>query len=223
MSDFSTESLQSLGLAPTPQVNTEQRGELGQEDFLKLLSVQLSTQDPMKPVENTDFIGQMAQFSTLTGIESLTQSFETLSQSLSQGQALQAATLVGHDVLIPAEFSQLAEGGTISGAIDLQTSATSASIEVLDASGATVSTLALENTGAGLQQFEWDGLLSNGVPAPPGVYQFRATVVGNEGTEAAETFLNKRVETVAISEDGTLELSVPGMESIGFSDVRRIS
>lgn len=223
MSAFSAEALQELGLAPAPKPKTDQRGELDQADFLKLLTVQLATQDPMKPVENEDFIGQMAQFSTVTGIESLTQSFETLSRSLSQGQALQAATLVGHDVLVPAEFSQLAEGQTISGAIELETTATSASIEVLDASGATVRTLALESTEPGLQAFEWDGLLSDGTPATPGVYQFRASVEGSAGTEAVETFLNKRVQTVAIGEDGALELSVPGIGTIGFSDVRRIS
>lgn len=223
MDALSFDRLQNLGLAAQQPTANENSDELDQTDFLKLLTVQLTTQDPLKPVENEDFIAQMAQFSTVTGIESLTKSFETLAQSLSQGQALQAATLVGRNVLVPAESAQLAEGGTISGAIELENSVTSASIEVLDASGASVRNFALDNTGAGLQSFTWDGLLADGTVAPPGTYQFRATVMGQSNAESITTLLNKPVDTVAIGEDGALELSVQGVGNINFSDVKRIS
>lgn len=223
MDSIAFNRLQSLGLTGSQQATDNQRSdELDQTDFLKLLTVQLTTQDPLKPVENEDFIAQMAQFSTVTGIESLTSSFETLAQSLSQGQALQAATLVGREVLVPAETATLNEGGTLSGGIELASGVSSASIEVLDATGATVRSIALESTGAGLHDFTWDGLLADGRAAPAGTYGFRATVIGQAGSEGVTTLLNKPVDTVAIGEDGGLELSVQG-SVVNFSDVRRIS
>ncbi len=225
MSAISSELLDQLGLSRPElgRAQEEKRNHLGQSEFLKLMTVQLANQDPFSPMENGDFIGQMAQFSTVTGLESLTQSFGSLAQTLSQGQALQAASLVGREVLVPTEFGHLNEGGTIQGALELPNSATSARVEVVDSSGQLVRIIALDNTAAGLQPFQWDGLNEDGDEAPPGIYQFRATVQGGQGSTAVETFLNARVDSVAIDPDGGLELSVQGLGPIQFSDVRRIS
>ena len=225
MAELSTDYLSGLGLtAYSPTSTTQGNNELGQEDFLRLLTTQLTTQDPTNPVENEDFVAQMAQFSTLTGIEELTSSFESLSQTLLQGQALEAASLVGKSVLIPSSKMELSEGQGASGAVELSASTTQAKVDVYDGSGQLVRSLDLGALSAGLQEFEWDGTLEDGSAAPAGSYEFKVTAQLNGATEALTTDLNGQVTSVSADSAGAgLMLSVQGIGSVTFSDVLRVS
>ncbi len=222
MTQVSTDALESMGLATYQQNSGASKDTLGQEDFLRLMTTQLTNQNPMEPMENGDFLSQMAQFSTVAGIESLTDSFNTLSASLTQGQALQAAALVGRDVLVPSQTGHLEADGTLGGAVDLSAASSGVKIGVYDAGGQLVRTLDLGALGSGLQEFEWDGRLEDGSPAPEGVYEFRATAADSSGTQAIGTLVKSRVESVSIDQNGGLQLSVRGLGAIAFSDVRRI-
>ncbi|MFN4262404.1 MAG: flagellar hook assembly protein FlgD [Thioalkalivibrionaceae bacterium] len=218
MATFSIDSLERLGLRQPVSTAGGERDRLGQKDFLKLLTTQLTNQDPMQPMENGEFLGQMAQFSTVSGIEDLTRSFGQLAASLTQGQALQAASLVGRDVLIPAHFGELEDEGAIRGAIELQSSADEAFVEVYDAAGSRVDTVSLGATPAGLHDFEWRG---NGSPA--GVYELRAFVRRGGQVSAASGYLSSPVESVTLGQSGDgLRLRVQGVGEVGFDDIRRI-
>lgn len=225
MAELSTDYLSGLGLtAYSPTSTTQGNNELGQEDFLRLLTTQLTTQDPTNPVENEDFVAQMAQFSTLTGIEELTSSFESLSQTLLQGQALEAATLVGKNVLVPSSKIELSEGRGASGAVELATSTTQARVDIYDAGGQLVRTLDLGALSAGLQEFEWDGTLDDGSAAPAGSYEFKVTAQTNGATEALTTYLNGQVKSVSAESTGSgLMLDIQGIGNATFSDVLRVS
>lgn len=225
MAELSTDYLSGLGLtAYSPTSTTQGNNELGQEDFLRLLTTQLTTQDPTNPVKNEDFVAQMAQFSTLTGIQSLTTSFESLSQTLLQGQALEAATLVGKSTLVPASKMQLSEGQGASGAMELSTSASQVKVDIYDAGGQLVRSLDLGTLSSGLQDFEWDGTLSNGSAAPAGSYEFKITAQINGVTEALTSYLNGQVKSVSAESAGSgLMLSVQGIGNVSFSDVLRVS
>lgn len=234
MTELTTDYLSSLGLtgyntttsasATSGASSTKSSNdELDQSDFLKLMITQLTNQDPTNPVENEDFASQMAQFSTLTGIQDLTSSFATLSQTLLQGQTVEAATLVGQDVLVPAGTAEIAEGKGTSGAVDLTASATQVSVNIQNKSGQLVRTLDLGAQSAGVIDFEWDGLLDNGSAAPAGTYSFSVTAQRNGQTEALETLLDGKVKSVSLdSGTGALMLDVQGLGSVGFSSVKRV-
>ncbi|MBB1073954.1 flagellar hook assembly protein FlgD [Rhodoferax sp. 4810] len=223
MSQFSASTLEGLGLY-RPEVNQVNNSQnLGQSDFLKLMTVQLSNQDPFAPMENTDFIAQMAQFSSLTGIESLSKSFDSLAQTLSQNQTLQAASLVGSQVLVPMDSQPLVEGQTISGAVELPATATGVNVDVTDSTGQLIDRIELGNLPAGLNDFSWDGLRSDNTPAPPGDYQFTVTAQDSGSTAPIKLCLNARVDSVAVSTDGNLQLSIAGAGVINLADVRRVS
>jgi len=99
---------ESLGLArPEEKKRTE---DVGQEQFLELMLAQLQNQDPLKPMENGEFLSQMAQFSSAKGIQEMSQSLDTFTQSLTSSQALQASSLIGRHVLVPNEMGYLEEG-----------------------------------------------------------------------------------------------------------------
>jgi len=235
MTALTTDYLSSLGLTGYNTTNSASgtaagtastgsgNNALGQSDFLKLMITQLTNQDPTNPVENEDFASQMAQFSTLTGIEELTSSFETLSKTLLQGQTVEAATLVGQSVLVPASKADVSAGQKVSGAVDLTASATQVSVNIQDATGQLVQTLDLGNQSAGLIDFEWDGLLANGSAAPAGTYSFAVTAQRNGQTEALETLLDGQVKSVSLdSGTGALMLDVQGLGSVGFSSLKRV-
>jgi flagellar basal-body rod modification protein FlgD len=234
MTELTSSYLSSLGLTgyntTTSASETMSTGsssgsntDLDQSDFLTLMITQLTNQDPTNPVENEDFAAQMAQFSTLTGIQELTSSFETLSQTLLQGQTVEAAALVGQEVLVPASTAELSEGQGASGAVDLTASATQVSVSIKDAAGQVIRTLDLGSQSAGLIDFEWDGLLENASAAPAGSYSFSVNAQRNGQSEAVETLLNGQVKSVSLDSDtSALMLNVQGVGSVGFSSVKRV-
>lgn len=227
MTDATSDLLSSLGLktygTQSSSSSTESSGQLQQSDFLKLMTTQLTNQDPMEPMDNGEFLGQMAQFSTVTGIEQLASSFEKLSLSVSQGQALQAAALVGKSVMVPASSAELAEGQGITGGVDLAEAATGVTVTVTDASGQAVRTIDLGAQSAGLAEFSWDGATDDGTPAPAGTYTFTINAkIGGEN-QAQTTLLDGQVSGVSYdSTTGGLMLAIASIGDVDFSDVYRI-
>ncbi len=223
LSGYGTTSSTSTTTSTSSTATTEDDNTLGQDDFLTMMVTQLNNQDPTEPMDSKDFVAQLAQFSTVAGIEKLSTSFSELSQTLSQNQTLQAATLVGNDVLVPADTTEISEGQTVSGAVNLSASAGNVTVDVCDKSGEVVSSLDLGSQSAGLKDFEWDGKLDDGTAAPAGTYQFKINATTDGTTESLEPMLDGQVQSVSYDSDaGGLMLSVLGLGSVKFSDVYRI-
>lgn len=210
--------LASLGLSPPAPKRKE---ELGQEDFLNLMITQLKNQDPFKPLESGEFLGQLAQFGTVSGLAELKTSFEALASSLVSNQALQAAMLVGRSVLAPSARAALEGEGAVAGAVELPENASAVRVEIRDANGQVVRRLDLGRHEAGLVEFEWDGVTDTGERAAPGAYALVASYqVGNE-TIGADTFVAARVESVLFGANG-LTVQLRGLGDVPFSTVREI-
>ena len=145
-------TLTELGLSrPTATpAQSQSQGKLNQEAFLELMIAQFQNQDPFKPMENGDFLGQMAQFGTVSGIEELNQSFSTIAGSLYSDQALQASGLIDRTVLVSSDAGLLPGQGSLSGAVDLATSSGSLAVQVTDANGELVRRMDLGTQPSGL-------------------------------------------------------------------------
>jgi len=193
-----------------------------QNDFLKLMTSQLKNQDPLKPLDNSEFVSQMAQFSTVSGIQSLQNSFSTLATSLSSGQALQASSLVGHNVLTPSTSAALTAGGTVALAVDSPASG-NVIVNVTDASGQLVRRIDLGAQSAGLTKFQWDGLDNSGSAAAAGTYKFTAVVGSGSQAQAATMLTAGKVNSVSLDASGALNLNVDGIGSVAFNTIRQIS
>ncbi len=214
----------SDGIFRTVQdLNTgNEREELGQEDFLKLMTTQLENQDPFKPLENGDFLAQIAQFSTVSGIGDLQKSFDKLGESLVSNQALQAANLVGHKVLAPAGVVELAQGGSVKGSVDLPTASSQVTIKLHDRSGQIIRQLELGSQSAGPVPFKWDGMKSDGQFATPGNYLITAEAAFESGTESLETLVATEINSVTLNNNGGLLLDLAGVGPIDLSEIRKI-
>ncbi|MGH8194579.1 MAG: flagellar hook assembly protein FlgD [Woeseiaceae bacterium] len=207
----------------TPPPSPKARDELGQQDFLTLMITQFRNQDPFEPMDNGDFLGQLAQFGTVNGIEQLNSAFAGLSSSIQSEQVLQAANLVGRSVLASSDTGYLGTDGTLSGAVELPASAGNVQIEISDASGQLVRRLELGAHEAGLATFTWDGRDASQEPVAPGHYRVTAQVVRGTEVESAETLLNATIESVNLGQFGQgMTLNLPGGETLSVDQVRRI-
>ena len=219
----SSAAIQELGLGRSTETNKD-RNKLGQAEFLELMVAQLKNQDPFKPLENGDFIAQMAQFSAVSGMDKLQSSFDTLAGSLQSNQALQASTLVGRSVLVPALQAPLSPQGNIRGVLDLQQSTPSLSVSILNANGELVKSMELGGHGAGEVPFVWDGTNNSGERMPYGTYQIVAEGQGPENRFRVGALVNATVESVTIGNGGRqLTLNLHDMGPVSFSQVREIS
>ncbi len=195
--------------------------ELGQEDFLKLLVAQLKNQDPSNPVENGEFLGQIAQFSMVNGIDGLGASFDSVASSLFSNQAMQASQLVGKDILVETNTGVLEADGSVDAMLETSNAASNVKIFVEDESGLIVRTLTLGNIGAGSTKFSWDGLDSDGAQAAAGAYTLRTEGLVDGSLQGLTTQVFSRVQSVAVDRNNTsVSLELAGNRSVGISQVR---
>jgi flagellar basal-body rod modification protein FlgD len=201
---------------------TKTASDLGIEDFLTLMTAQLKNQDPLKPLEGTEFVAQLAQFGTVSGVQAMQTSLETLAESLRSTQALNGATMVGHEVLAPADSFTLTQGVGISGEVDVPAGTSSLQIRITDSSGQVVREVSATPT-SGTNTFSWDGLLEDGSAAASGEYTIEAIAASSGSNESLEVLLSSTVASVTIDSAGAgLTLNTSTLGPIDMADVRRV-
>ena len=182
--------------------------------FLKLLVAQMKNQDPLNPMDNAQVTSQMAQIQTVTGIEKLNGTVAGLTSQFVQMQALQGASLVGRDVIVPGNQLDIRDG-VGQGGFELSSPADAVKVEILSPSGQVVETLQLGAQSAGLHSFDW----AAGSATNDSGLRFRVTSTLGGTTTAATALMRDRVDAVATTGSGfSLELARGG--SVGYADVK---
>jgi len=182
--------------------------------FLKLLVAQMQNQDPLNPMDNAQVTSQMAQIQTVTGIEQLNGTVAGLTSQLVQMQALQGASLVGRDVIVPGNQLDVREG-VGQGGFELSSAADAVKVEILSPSGQVVHTMQLGARGAGLHSFDWDA----GSATNDSGLRFRVTATRGGVSSPATALMRDTVDAVSTSGTGfSLELARSG--SVGYADVK---
>lgn len=211
MSDISSLTGAGAGFAATP-TGTGSR-DLGQKDFLTLMTAQLQNQDPFAPMENGEFLAQMAQFSTVAGLETVNETLGAISGQIGGNRIATASSLLGQQVLVPGSLARPDVAGVVHGVADLPQAASAVTVTYTDAETGTV--LHRQEMGAqpaGLMGFEWRD-------APPALVEARGAVriaVQAEGAAPAAPFVYARVVGVQLPESGqdlTLDVEDYGLRS----------
>ncbi len=196
---------------------------LGKNEFLQLLVTQLNNQNPLEPQENGEFIAQLAQFSTVEGVEKLNSSVSTMLSGYQSSQALQASSLVGRKVIVPTDKAVVDTSETFKASIVLPTTSSNVAVNVYDSAGAAVSRINMGQQEAGNVSFMWDGKDSSGKTLPPGTYRFEAQATYQGETKGLYTMLPANVDSVTLGQNGgELQLNLAGVGSIGLSKVQVI-
>jgi flagellar basal-body rod modification protein FlgD len=199
-------------------------GQLGSEDFLKLLVEQLRNQNPTSPADSAQFLGQLAQFSTVSGIQDLQRSLGSITSGLQSSRALQASTMVGRTVVLEADRFNYGGSEGKAGAVVLEAPSAEVKVGVFNAAGARVKEFSLGAAGPGELAFKWDGLDAAGNAAPRGTYHIRATALTESGQSISlGTLLHARVESVSLlPKGGGTELNLSGYGPMALDAVRRV-
>lgn len=145
---------------------TDFSGAIGQQDFLTLMLAQLRNQDPLQPMENGEFLAQLAQFSTVSGIEKVNTTLSSFTEGMGDFRISTAANLLGHEVLVPGNVARPGSDGSVNGVVDLPADASSVTVSYSDAaSGTLLHTQTFANQTAGLMGFSWADLPANMIEA----------------------------------------------------------
>jgi flagellar basal-body rod modification protein FlgD len=201
--------------------------ELNQEDFLTLMLTQLKHQDPFKPMDPSQQVGQLAQFSSVSGLAEVNKNIAALTTSLRGNQVLDGAALIGRGVIATGNQVYLpeAEEGVARGPQGLVTvpaGATSVQLVVKDSAGALVKTQALSTT-RGIQAFAWDGTNNAGAAAEAGGYQIEVIAKVGDENVSLTTSVAAHVSSVALDPTtGSLMLDTDSLGEIEMGAVERV-
>jgi flagellar basal-body rod modification protein FlgD len=199
---------------------TRKKDQLGQNEFLQLMLAQLKNQDPFKAMDPSQFLGQLAQFGTVTGIQDMQTAFSSLSDAMRSSQVLDGASMVGREVLVPSDTVTLHADGTVKGSIDVPKGLTGLTVNIRDSAGALVRRMTLP-TDSGNHEFTWDGLRDDGTRAAAGDYEIEAIGSLDGQSGSLEMLFSSRVNSVTIDSSG-LVLNTDDLGARPLSDVRRV-
>lgn len=228
-----TTPIDQLNIATKSPVK-KKSNELGQDAFLELMITQMKNQDPLSPQSNSEFVAQLAQFSSVQGIEKLNSNFNSFSSGFQSNKALQASSLVGTSVSVESKTSILPDHGIISGSVNLPSSTADLKINIYKSNGALAAQIPVGAAGQGDTNFRFDGhqMEVNGelldwtpgaTPLPPDTYTFAVFATQNSKQEQLTTNLSANVNSVTVGADGNLVLNLAGVGSVDISKVKQFN
>ena len=194
--------------------------KISQADFLKMLTTELSFQDPTNPSDNNEMVAQMSQLSMVDGINSLNSTVSDLQGSVASSESLMASSLVGQTPIAynngTGIAGQIATGD--SGASDI-------TVSVTDAGGQVVYQQSVAGSYAGDVPFAWDGTDMKGAQCPAGNYTVSAVGLVNGMSQSIKTNTYGRVSSVVLG-NGSQEtrLNILGRDgTIGLADIMQVA
>ncbi len=188
-----------------------------QDRFLKLLVAQLNNQDPMNPLDNAQMTSQMAQINTVTGIQQLNLSMQTMAEQFSTMQTLQGTMMIGRTVLTEGNKMTFKDSAG-SGSFELKGAATSVKVEIVTPGGQVVDTVDVGARAAGRQDFSWDGSKYTGTRSD---LKFRVVASTKDGAVEATPLMQAKVLGTG-SNAGALTLNLDTGSTVNYSNIRAV-
>lgn len=234
--------IQPSGISALQEFSVENRRpddsenkELGQDAFLRLMITQMENQSPLDPQENTEFISQLAQFSSVESLDKLNNNFDSFAGEFVANQALQASSLVGRSVSVPADTTILEPGGVVTASVDVPASTSDLSVDIYNASGSLVDQIPIGDRPQGEMILRWDGQYAEvngesfdwqssqpeGLPA--GEYRFEISASLDGKNTQLGTNVSANVNSVTVGANGALTLNLAGVGAVALSDVRQFN
>ncbi len=219
MSSIQQTSSQTVSSATT-SVTAKKAAENPQDRFLKLLVTQMKNQDPLKPLDNAEVTSQLAQISTVTGIDKLNNTLQILNSDVEDSLSVEATNMIGHNAFVSGNIIELKEGSAKVG-FELEQPVDQLTVTIKDSAGLVVREIDLKAYSEGISSISWDGKTNSGSTAPEGTYTFEVTAEqGGDNIKVTPLALGS-VKSVSTGDDGTL-LDMGKLGLINLSNVKQV-
>jgi flagellar basal-body rod modification protein FlgD len=180
-------NMPAAGLSSTTPANMQ----ITQAGFLKLITAQMTQQNPLSPADPTQFVTQLEGMSTVSAMQSM--------QSSMQSQSIMTGTnLIGRSVLAPGATATLSTGGAIGGAVQAPTGTTGLTVSVSDSTGAVVDSFKVTPAASGLTSFTWNGATNTGATAAAGQYTIGVSATVNGQSQPVNPMVVNKVSSVLV-------------------------
>jgi flagellar basal-body rod modification protein FlgD len=204
----------------SPSANAGSDDILGKDTFLTLLVAQLRHQDPLNPMEGTEFTAQLAQFSSLEQLQSVNDNLSNMQVTQEEELIFKAMDFMGKEVDVQGSELTLTENASAKGGFSLEDSGDCV-VTVFDVHGEAVKNIPMGYMEPGFHSFEWDGTSNNGDFLAEGAYGFTVTALDNAGqTLSVETYISGQVNRVNI--EGGAPMLYVGDVPVGLPNVRDV-
>lgn len=208
---------------PAPAATPASATQMSQGDFLKLMTEQLKNQDPFAPVDNTQMVAQMAQFSSLAGISEMNSTLKAISDRLNGTSTTDMMAWVGRSVLTQGDTAFPRTDGGLGGTVDLGADASEVNVSIEDGTGRILKTVSLGPQTKGSMDFDWDGTTDSGEAAGAGPFKINVSARAADGTPVSATpYVWAPVTSVSRSSTGEAVLTLPGIGQVSASAVRKV-
>jgi len=206
----------------TKTAATANKTSLGKDDFLKLLVTQMKTQDPLNPMDDKDYVAQLAQFSSLEQLTNINTGVTSMNTALGQQTQLTAVGFIGKEVKSNG-YTLSKTGSTVSAlSYTLPSQAADVTMNILDSTGNIVRTVDLGAKQAGEQQFQWDGKGDSGVTLADGQYAVGITAKDATGNGMMVTSSVTGTVTGTAMNNGVFQLMLSDGRTVNFTDVQEV-
>ena len=220
MTTIQSTSTASSAASGTSGTSSNSTAAAQQDRFLKLLVAQLKNQDPLNPMDNAQMTSQMAQMSTVEGVEKLNATVNSLVDSLGTSQSIGASALIGKSVMVPGTQLSLIKG-TAYGGINLAKAADNVKIHILDSTGKEIQVEQLGAQEAGVLNFAWDGKTSDGTTVADGTYKFKVEATQGGSSVTVDPLQIGMVSALVRSNGGFL-LDLGSLGTFDFKNVQQV-
>jgi flagellar basal-body rod modification protein FlgD len=227
-----TANITSLQTAMNAKAKTaEDSVQADTDKFMTMLVTQLQNQDPLNPMDNAQMTSQLAQLQTVTGVNKLNTTLESLKASYQSSESLAATNLIGHGVLVEGKDVVLSKSQAIMG-VELESAADKVQVVIVDkTTGKDVATLELGEQEPGIVPVAWDGVVDPGtlgadgkpVVLPDGQYTFRVVATrGGEELKDAKSLSFDSVASVTTNGKDGVKLNLPGSGVVSLADIKQV-
>jgi flagellar basal-body rod modification protein FlgD len=165
--------------------------QINETDFLQLISTQLENQDPMQPTDPAQFLGQLEGLSEVSSLQSM-------QTAMSANQLSTSSSLLGQSILAPGTTAALASGGSIAGAVNAPSGATSLMVSIANSKGVNVTSFQVTPSASGMTDFSWNGTTSAGTTAPAGNYTVSVNATVNGASQTVNPMVVSQVQSITV-------------------------
>jgi len=211
-----TTAAASAAASVAPAAQTDE----AQSRFMKLLVAQMQNQDPLNPMDNAQMTSQIAQLQTVSGINQLNTTVQSLLSNYQSVQQLQSTSMLGRQVLVPGDALTVVNQKA-SVYFDLPQASDSTQVLVKDDSGKVLRTMNVGTQSAGIQTVQWDGKNDAGTQLADGSYKFEVQAQRNGVALDATKLSSGQVQSVSMGSSGA-RLNIPSLGSFAMADVKEV-